>query len=1229
MAQDFGKQVGKLSIKVLPNASKFYNAVRDMVKEAEAKYQVNLDVLAETKRAREELEKLYQEWDGKNVALEAQVTTAKAKAELLALTRPRKVTVIANVRQKSFDAALGFLSRITGARVARSVFTDISEQIVNLDQNVGKISRVSLVVAQLTSSLLALSAGTIAVSGDLLKMVNLALVGPAAFGSLAVGVGTLVVALKDASTQLAELGPAFTGLADIIKGNFWEQARQPLIDFVTKYLPQLEAGFGDTAAALGRQAAAFTNAFSDAMGGGVMETLFANLVATMDEVTKGMAPIVSAFVTLGEVGSAYLPEFGKWLTELATKFNTWVQNGKQSGEIAYLIEQGVQAAQDFGRAIGGVTSILSGLYNASKAGGAGGLGGLADSLQAAAAIINGPDVQVALSTLFRGAGYATDSLGAGFADIAKMLGSNASAIAGALGQAGATLGSFFSAIAKALDNPLIRGGLTDLFAGIDRGAKGLEPALKPAADVIGMLMSIVGEAAAQFGTLVGAIKVTLAPVLESLLGVVAPLIPIFGEALTGAVRGLQPFFQGLGDTITAMQPVLTPLIAGFAGLVVAIVGVQKAIAIGKAAWSGYRAVMDGIDTARIVAMYAGDWVKNIASSTKTLAVNSAAWVKNAAAVTAAKAKAAGSWVASQVSALAQSTAALAKNGAAWTANAAKAGAAKASAAGAWLAEQAKAIALSTAALVKQGAAWVATAAKAVAYKVAQVAISVATKAAAAAQWVLNAAMSANPIGLIIAAIAAVVAALVWFFTQTEVGKNLWAGFVGFLTDAWNNIVSVASTVFTALGDFFSGLWTGIVTTAQNIWNGITSFFTGLWNTLVGFFQTWGPVILAVIAPFIGIPLLIATHWTEFVAVLTAIWNGIVSVATTVFTAIATFFSNLWTGIQTVAMNVWNFIVSAVTAYWNAWVTAGTAIFNALASFFSGLWNGIKSVASSVWNAISSAVAAVWNGIKSNATSVFNALASFFSSMWNGIKSVVSSVWNAIQSAISSAINAVRSVITSVLSFVQSYWSSSWNTLRSVVSSVWSAIQSAVSGAVSAVQNTIGQIASAISGVRDRVMGAIGNAGSWLVDSGRKIIQGLIDGITGMIGRAKDAIGNVMGSIRAFLPFSPAKEGPFSGKGWTPYSGRALTEGLADGIESRVSRVKKAALAMTRAAQVGDLSLGFDDGDYGVDMSGTNIDRSPVIVQGNVGYNPQQIADAIHIKKRQAALVAGMDMVQVR
>lgn len=127
--------------------------------------------------------------------------------------------------------------------------------------------------------------------------------------------------------------------------------------------------------------------------------------------------------------------------------------------------------------------------------------------------------------------------------------------------------------------------------------------------------------------------------------------------------------------------------------------------------------------------------------------------------------------------------------------------------------------------------------------------AVATQTATAAQWLFNAALSANPLALLAVSLAAVVAGMVWFFTQTETGKNIWNGFVEFL-----------SSTITSIGQWFQGLWNGIVNTFsgaagwfgsifQGAWNAITGvfgrlggFFGGVWNSITGMFWQLGSFV---------------------------------------------------------------------------------------------------------------------------------------------------------------------------------------------------------------------------------------------------------------------------------------------------------------------------------------------------------------------------------------------------
>lgn len=131
------------------------------------------------------------------------------------------------------------------------------------------------------------------------------------------------------------------------------------------------------------------------------------------------------------------------------------------------------------------------------------------------------------------------------------------------------------------------------------------------------------------------------------------------------------------------------------------------------------------------------------------------------------------------------------------------------------------------------------------------------------------------------------------------------------------------------------------------------------------------------------------------------------------------------------------------------------------------------------------------------------------------------------------------------------------------------------GLVTGIVQAIPQIGGAIAQVGSSIMSAVAGFPRMLFESGQKIIGGLIDGIKSMFSAAKNAVSGLLSGIRNLLPFSPAKEGPFSGKGWTLYSGQSIVEALADGALQK-QHLFKAAIAETMAAgqaQIRDLEAG--------------------------------------------------------
>ena len=117
------------------------------------------------------------------------------------------------------------------------------------------------------------------------------------------------------------------------------------------------------------------------------------------------------------------------------------------------------------------------------------------------------------------------------------------------------------------------------------------------------------------------------------------------------------------------------------------------------------------------------------------------------------------------------------------------------------------------------------------------------------------------------------------------------------------------------------------------------------------------------------------------------------------------------------------------------------------------------------------------------------------------------------------------------------------------------IRSMVSEAIAAVQQFGSDVKAVFAG-----------AASWLVESGRALIQGFVNGIKSMAGAARDAAMSVVQGVRNLFPFSPAKEGPFSGKGWVLYSGISIGKAFADGMISQESVVQAAGNVLASAAK---------------------------------------------------------------
>lgn len=226
-----------------------------------------------------------------------------------------------------------------------------------------------------------------------------------------------------------------------------------------------------------------------------------------------------------------------------------------------------------------------------------------------------------------------------------------------------------------------------------------------------------------------------------------------------------------------------------------------------------------------------------------------------------------------------------------------------------------------------------------------------------------------------------------------------------------------------------------------------------------------------------------------------------------------------------------------------------AVLPVIQQLFTQWGASIQAVVSAAFTFVESVVTSAMNVINAVIGTVLALIKGDWEGVWSGVLNILQVVWDGMIATVQSCIQLVSSTIDSALSFIKGVWNSAWSALGSFLDSAWDGFVSAVTGGNE-------QVMSILSGLPGKIIGLFADAGSWLIDSGRALLQGFADGVMGAVGWVGDQISGALGTIRGLFPFSPAKEGPFSGRGYTTYSGKALMRDWAKGMASEESVVRK-------------------------------------------------------------------------
>ena len=283
-----------------------------------------------------------------------------------------------------------------------------------------------------------------------------------------------------------------------------------------------------------------------------------------------------------------------------------------------------------------------------------------------------------------------------------------------------------------------------------------------------------------------------------------------------------------------------------------------------------------------------------------------------------------------------------------------------------------------------------------------------------AQWALNAAMSANPIGLIVGLVVGLVAAFVYLWNTNE-------GFRNFFINAWENIKGAVKTagdfiggVFSTISGWVTGTLGPVFTNFYNgvilpVWSGISSAIDTASSVVMGVLgsvwsflkNTFGPVFTwlynSIIKPVWGLikwQIDLVSNIVLFLFDLT-----VYTIRNVLAPAFRWLYENVikpvWNSIKT-AINVAWIVIKAIFAATVSTVrnTFGAAFTWLYEKIIKPVWSGIKFVISLWWSGVKIIFFAVRDFLKDTLGPVFTWLRDkVIKPVWNGIKSTISTVWN--------------------------------------------------------------------------------------------------------------------------------------------------------------------------------------------------------------------------------------------
>jgi phage-related protein len=258
-------------------------------------------------------------------------------------------------------------------------------------------------------------------------------------------------------------------------------------------------------------------------------------------------------------------------------------------------------------------------------------------------------------------------------------------------------------------------------------------------------------------------------------------------------------------------------------------------------------------------------------------------------------------------------------------------------------------------------------------------VTVATKVWAAGQWLLNVALDANPIGIMIVAIAALAAGIIYAYKHSETFRKIINAIGQWFVTAGKDVIKWGKDFGHWVADGFHKA----VTAATDMYRGVIGWFQKVWKGIVGIGQSiadyvrrhWRLLLTIATAGVGFIFVLIVNHWKAISGVFAAGWHAVAGFAQRLWSDVSGWFKRL-------ARDVWN----VISPFWNAEVRGWKNIWAVVSGFAKRIWGDVSGWFRKLGRDVAGIVSALWSDEVRGWKNIWNSITGWATRIWKDVRS---------------------------------------------------------------------------------------------------------------------------------------------------------------------------------------------------------------------------------------------------